>query len=252
MNTPSIPGFTVGLRAGALRVVLLLFVSAIALMGCDDKRRHQTSEEVAFKVIEPAAGADASPEAIATEALAAMRDLQRVRAEGLGKGDNRAKYEEAMGRIFGLADQDRIYDMMKPDPTTNSGSPFSPTDLSKDAAVRKIAESWTSKTAYYIDGVELATIQVLTPSAKGEERRVVTVVAVNADEVKKLAAIRSQSGMGAADVAFENLTPEQQGKIRTAAIAEGFNVPIEARIRMVVAKTKSGWRVQKVDLVSAG
>ena len=69
------------MRAGALRVVLLVLVSAIALTGCDDKRRHQTSEEVAFKVIEPAAGADASPEAIATEALAAMRDLQRVRAE---------------------------------------------------------------------------------------------------------------------------------------------------------------------------
>lgn len=228
-------------------MVAIVGLAAVSLTGCDDKRRHQASEEVAFKIIEPAAGAEATPETIAREALAAMQELQRVRAEGLGKGDNRAKYEDAMGRLFGVADRDRIYDRVKPDPTTGGGSPFAPTDITQNAAVRRVAESWTSETAYYIDGLNLDSIAARKASAS-DDRMLVSVDAVNADERKALAEIRSQSGMGAADVPFASLTPEQQQKIRDAALKQGFNVPIEAQIQLLVAKTKSGWRVQKVDV----
>ncbi|MCB9858003.1 MAG: hypothetical protein H6818_20145 [Phycisphaerales bacterium] len=236
-----------GSRATTLRTFAIVSLAALMLAGCDDKRRHQASEEVAFKIIEPAAGADASPEAIAKEALAAMQELQRVRAEGMGKDDNRAKYEEAMGRLFGVADRDRIYALVKPDPAGGGGSPFAPTDITENAAVRRVAESWTSETAYYINGLDLDSV-VAKKASGSDDRMLVSVNVVNANDRSALAEIRSQSGMGPADAPFASLTAEQQQKIRDAALKRGFNVPIEAQIRLVVAKTKSGWRVQKVDV----
>lgn len=200
---------------------------------------------MAFKVIDPPAADNDQPEAIAKVAIEAMHELQTVRSEGLGIGENRAKYEEAMGRLFGVADQDEIYEAMKPGANGSGGSPFAPIDITKNAAIRKVAESWTSKTAYYIDGLKMDT---LTAKPIGQDRMMVTVVAVNAEEREMLAKIRSQSGMGPADSPFKDLTKDQQEKIRTETLKHGFNVPIEAEIRLQLARTDKGWRVQKVDV----
>ena len=227
-----------------LRIACGIAVVGMLLSGCDDKRRHQTSEDVAFQVIPPSGGAEASPAEIARAALVAMHDLQTVRSQGLGIGDNRAKYEEAMGRLFGVADQDRIFTSMKPS-GQGGASPFSPTDITKDAAVRKVAESWTSKTAYYIDGMDLDSLRTLNAS---DDRKMVVVPAVNAEEKEALAKIRADSGMGDSATPFRQLSTENQQKIRDAALAQGFNVPIEAEIKISLGKTKQGWRVQGVDV----
>ncbi len=216
-------------------------------VGCDDKRRHKASEDVAFAVVEPPAEANEDPQQIAKRAIQAMRDLQAVRAEGLGKAGNRAKYEEAMGRLFGVADQDQIYSMMKPNRKTGGGSIQSPVDLTKNAAVRRIAETWTSKTAHYIDGVLPESIQT---AKAGEQRVVVVVEAVNAAEQAMLTEIRSGDGLGDPATPFKQLSTELQAKIRTAALQRGFNVPVEAVIRLYLAQGANGWRVQTVDVIA--
>ena len=153
--------------------------------------------------------------------------------------------ELAGHRLFGVADQDRIYASMKPDPKTGGGSRLAPTDITKDAAVRTVAESWTSVAAHYIDGMDTSTMRVLKA---GQDRMMVTVEAVNAKEQTALAKIRADAGMGAAETPFKDLTAEQQQKIRTAALAEGFNVPIAAEIKIAMGHTAVGWRVQSVDV----
>lgn len=229
----------------------------VAATGCEDKRRHQVSEEVEFKIVPPSSGKDATPEQIAREALEAMRDFQHVRREGLGKGDNRRKYENAMGRLLGIAARDQIYQDVKPRrvQTTLSdgrvvdatdGSPFMPWDVTEDAAVRKIVETWTSKLAHYIDGLDFDTMKL---AKSGEKESTVTVFAENARERELLQTIEKEVAS-----LKENGAPIERGskpywdEVRRRTLEKGFNVPIGVQIKLTLLRLGDGWRVHLVDI----
>lgn len=245
MNTTLHQRFVHTIRPSGVRNLCVVALACALVAGCKDERRHQSSEHVAIKTIAPPAADNTSALAIGKLALTAMQELQTVRSEGLGIDDNQARYEAAMGRLYGVADQEYIYKAMKPNPNGRGGSPFAPTDITESAAVRKVVESWTSKTAYYLDGLKMDTLKV---KSAYDKRAVVTVEATNAGEREMLKEIRSQSGMGSPDTPFKDLTKEQQEKIRTAALKQGFNVPIGAEIQLVLAQLDEGWRVQRVEV----
>lgn len=237
-------------------MLLTTFAAFLLLAGCEDKRRHQVSEELEFKVIPPSSGKDATPEQIGREALEAMHDLQHVRREGLGKVENKDKYESAMGRLFGVAARDRIYESVKPTrreiklengqkASVVDGSPFVPWDVTESAAVRKIVESWTSKIAHYVDGIDWDS---LLAKKSGDKTATVTLLAENAMERSQLDAIEKE----VASLKTEAGTPMERGSkefwdaVRVRTLAQGFNVPIATQITITLAKQGDGWRVTAV------
>ena len=243
-------------RAWSLGLLVATVISIVLSTACEDKRRHKVSETLEFEPIPPASGKDATPMQIARETLEAMRDLQHVRRAGLGGEENRQNYENAMGRLFGLAARDHIYAEVKPKRVqslnregqtrvTVEGSPFMPWDVTESAAVRKIVESWTSKTAHYIDGIDW---DAMKQAASGEKSATVTVLAENARERERLESIENDVVKAAGGEPIERGSKAYWDQVRTRAIAEGFNVPIVAQITISLERQGDGWRVHAVDI----
>lgn len=253
------------------RVLAFALCCAIGLAGCEDKRRHQASEQVEFPIVRPPVGSDAPADAVALAMLDAMRTLQRIRAVGFGHPDNKAKYDHAMGVIASLMDQDRVYMSIKAEPP-----PSVPRDIKRDAAVRLVAESWVSAIAHYSEGME-SSARNMTIRKKGEillepnrialadgkiersnervlatDEATLSVDAVNPHERELLEKIE------ASDEMVKSVGPDGKplakgaeayiAKLRSLTIPQGFNVPIGAEIVIRLCHTPEGWRVFRLHL----
>ncbi|MBX3394066.1 MAG: hypothetical protein KF841_01735 [Phycisphaerae bacterium] len=253
------------------RIPALILCCAVGVAGCEDKRRHQASENVEFPVVEPPVGSDAPADAVALAMLDAMRTLQRIRAVGFGHSDNKAKYDHAMGVIASLMDKDRVYMSVRAEPP-----PSVPRDIKRDAAVRLVAESWVSAIAHYLEGMESSTRE-LTIRKKGEilfeqnramsadgkiersnervlamDEATLYVDAVDPHEREMLAEIESSDEMtkavGSDGKPLAKGTEAYLAKLRLLTIPRGFNVPIGAVIVIRLSQTPDGWRVFHLHL----
>ncbi len=231
----------------AMKILLLIAVATTGLMtqtGCQDKRRHKASEQVEFGKVDLALEDEASPEVVARAFLETAQDMQRVRIEGLGKEGNAQRYDDNMARLMALSAGKTIYKKVKPG--NNSGSPFVPVDITEDAAVRHIVSLWVSKIAHYTDGMDLATLKKGNETKQSEQTY--SVIATNAHEQEKLAAITDAFEKGRKDDTPAKGSKEYWDAIRAQALQQGFNVPIEARITVVMEKVGATWRVSDVNL----
>jgi hypothetical protein len=247
------------------RLSTLFLVLLTIMAGCEDKRRHQASEEVAFPVVSPPVGKEATPEDTALALLDAMKTLQNIRAVGFGVTGNNEKYDQAMGLIASLMDKEGIYANVKGD-----RSPTVPRDISRDAAVRLVAEAWVSTAAHYLNGIDAttksATIQK-KGAAAGKARRDITLVrdtdeatvhvdAENPSERKALAEIEDSKELTSASGADgKPLAKDSEAyiqKVRTLAIERGFNVPIRAQFSIILKQMPEGWRAIQFRLQSPG
>lgn len=211
-------------------------LSTLCLMslavGCEDKRRHQPTQQVTFSSSQPGLAAGAAPLDVARSALDAMIQLQRARRDGLGAPDRLKSYESAIGRLHALVARDQIHKSIVE-------SKAYPADIEEAAAVTLIVESWTAMLAHYVDGIDLNLARV--KSTQSGNAATVYVAGVNPDDAKKLAAIRSRlpSGTGV----------ESDKRLRDEALKQGLNLPIETGIEVRLTRGKGDWLVSNVKLV---
>jgi len=217
---------------------------------CEDKRRHQASEHVEFPLVQAPVGKDATADATALALLDALRSLQRIRAVGFGVEGNKEKYDQAMGLIASLMEKDTVFQKARSDRTV-------PRDLSRDAAVRLVAESWASIVAHYVEGIDAGTVTsrifrkgaTLSSGAKseadlaassGDESRV-HVAGENPGEREALAKIESRLSTSA--------TPRpNEAALRAECLKQGFNYPIGARFAIRLTRTPEGWRATRLHI----
>ena len=137
-----------------LLVSTLLLAMAIGFVsGCKDARRHKASEEITLISKKPPLNDRATPKDVALTLLAAMKNLQLVRHAGLGQLESNQRYDDTLGIIMSLLAQDRIYKQV-----SSQSSPTNPKDITKGAALKLVAESWTSIIAHYVDGILYTSI----------------------------------------------------------------------------------------------
>lgn len=247
-----------------LWIVISCLVAAI-LTGCEDKRRHQASEDVEFPVVTPPVDKDASAEDTALALLDAMKTLQSIRAVGFGESGNKEKYDQAMGLIASLMDKDEVYINVKAD-----RSPTVPRDISRDAAARLVAEAWVSTCAHYLDSIDPGTksttlfrkgeaasrtIRKLNPdgslrreplATRETDEATVHVDAENPAERTMLSSIEGepelQNAQGPDGKPLVKGSAAYESKLRELALKVGFNVPIRAQIAVNLKQTPEGWR----------
>jgi hypothetical protein len=225
-------------------VVVGFAVAAFACAGCEDKRRHQPSAAPAFATTKPAAAETATPVEVVRAFLEAVRDAQHARAGGLGTSDARREYDRAMGTIAGLAARDIIYRTMK-----ETRSAALPVDLTPDAALTMISESWVSMAAYYVDGFDL---DGLSASSAGDQPDALATVVVRAarpedrtrlEGLEKSAALSEARGDDGKPLT-KNSEPYLK-KVRAVTL-EGnrpFNVPIGVPFTIDLRRVGGAWRV---------
>jgi len=225
-------------------ILACLGVALTMTAGCKDQRRHKSSEVVEFATVEPPVPADASPKLVAMTLLDALEQFQTVRETGLGRQGNRQDYDTALGTIMSLAAQEQIYERVR-----KRGSFTVPKDVPKQAALRLIAESWTSMLAHYADGILFETLKV--DSGTQDSRDTVRVEVENPHERKRLAEIEAlpdiADAQGKDGKPLSHTSPEYFDLLRSKTLAEGFNVPIRRRVTLSMVRDEKGaWRV--VDL----
>ena len=224
-----------------LAAVLCLLLSA----GCQDKRRHQSSEEVEFAGVGAPVADEASPETVVLALLDAMVEVQQVRRIGLGRSENKDRYDEFMGTTWSLVDQDRILDGVR-----KGGLPMVPKDITKNAAVRIVVESWISTVAHYFDGLLLETMA--TEISRKGDHATVRLEIENPDERQRLDEIEADpqmTGMTGKDGNTLSKTgPEYLDRLRLRTLAEGFNVPIRKRLAIRLSRVGGAWRAYRLEL----
>jgi len=230
-----------------MKFLVLVAVAMAGLMtqaGCQDKRRHKASEQVEFGKVDLALEDEAKPEVVARAFLETVQDMQRVRIEGLGKDDNAKRYDDNMARLMALSASKTIYKKVKP--RKNAGSPFVPVDITEDAAVRHIVSLWVSKIAHYADGMDMGTLKKGNETKKAEQTY--SVIATNAQEKEKLATITAAFEKKRTDDTPAKGSKAYWAALRKQTLPQGFNVPIEARITVVLQKVGPSWRVSDLLL----
>ena len=229
--------------------------------GCEDKRRHKASEQVAFPAVDPSVPKDATPDEAAFAFLDAVRTLQSIRAVGFGVAGNKEKYDEAMGRIAALIAQDAVHNAILAERPAGI-----PRDIMRDAAVRLVVESWVSTIAHYLDGVDRASVNVTTLPAKtgvaGEAAQttaeaIVRITAENPREREWLAIIEALPEIAQARTTEGDPLPRDgeayASMVRAKTIAHdpSFNYPIGARIAINLIHRTEGWRVTRMSIEGA-
>lgn len=204
----------------------------ILIVGCEDKRRHQPTQQVNFSATQPGLPAGAAPLDVAREALKAMIQMQQARRDGLGAVDRLHAYEQAIGRLHALVARDQIHKEIVE-------SKAYPADIEETTAVTLMIESWTSMLAHYVDGIDPNTARV--KSTQSGNVATVYVQGVNPADAEKLRAIRarlpSETGV------------ENDKRLRSEALKQGLNLPIETGIELRLTRGKGDWRVSDVKLV---
>jgi len=230
-------------------VVVVFAVAAFACVGCEDKRRHQPSAAPAFATTKPAVPETATPVEVVRAFLGAVRDAQYARARGLGTSDARREYDRAMGAIEGLAARDIIYRTMK-----ETRSATLPVDLTPDAALTMISESWVSMAAYYVDGFDF---DGMSASSAGDQLDALATVVVRAarpedrtrlEGLEKSAALSEARGDDGKPLA-KNSEPYLK-KVRAVTL-EGnppFNVPIGVPFTIDLRRAGGAWRVSWMSI----
>jgi len=227
-----------------LVLVAIVTASLMTQAGCQDKRRHKASEQVEFGKVDLALEDEAKPDVVARAFLETAQDMQRVRIEGLGKEGNAQRYDDNMARLMALSASKTIYNKVKP--RKNAGSPFVPVDITEDAAVRHIVSLWVSKIAYYADGMDMDTLSKGNETKQAEQTY--SVIATNAQEAERLAAITAAFEKKRTDDTPAKGSKEYWAALRKQTLPQGFNVPIEARITVLLARVGATWRVTEVLL----
>ncbi len=229
--------------------------------GCEDKRRHKASEQVAFPTVDPSVSKDATPDEAAFAFLDAMRTLQSIRAVGFGVAGNKEKYDEAMGRIAALIAKDAVHNAVIAEKPAGI-----PRNIERDAAVRLVVESWVSTLAHYLDGVDRASVNVTTLPAKAAlatdaaqntEEATVRITAENPREREWLNRIEALPEIAQARTTEGDPLPKDgeayAALVRAKAIAHdpSFNFPIGARIAISLIRRPEGWRVTRMTIEGA-
>lgn len=213
---------------------------SMLLPACEDKRRHRASEEIEFAAAELKLPDNATPDAVVDSLMRTLHEFQTVRREGMGRPGNREKYDRSMAALSVLAARDAIHFQL-----LNHRSPLIPKDVTAETAVRVVVESWASATAHYIDGAKLESLQ-----PRGEQPgpdAVVLVDAENPSERERLNKLLAGAEFAAVRDQPES-SPEFLEKVRPAALAQGLNVPITARLKFILRKAEGRWRVFKLDI----
>ncbi len=222
MNMPISP------RRHALLAVLLALL-LVSSPSCDDARRHQASEELASVEVKAPLPDDAAPAEVAKELLRTFRSLQHVRRSGLGTADGKAAYDRSMATIASLTARDMVLARLRKTPST-----MIPKDITSARAVQIVSESWTSMLAHYVDGLLIE--ETLATRLLPDGRVAVTLEAENPEERRKLDELRASGDA------------KDDEHLRSAALAEGFNVPIRVRIVMRLTKIDNAWRLSDVAI----
>ncbi len=210
-----------------------LFVTLLAAMmasstSCDDARRHRASEDIAAADVKAPLPNDAAPADVAKELLDTFRALQHVRRTGLGTAEGKATYDQSMATIASLMARDMVYERLRA-----NRSRMLPTDITPTRAVRLVTESWASMLAHYVDGFLIDDTLAARLSPDGSQVRI-TLEAEHPEERRKLDALRASG----------NAKDDEQ--LQAAALEQGFNVPIRARITLQLTQVDGAWRLSDV------
>ncbi len=239
MNTP-IPA-----RCYAFFVVLLATLLASS-PSCDDARRHKASEDLAAAEVTAPLPEGAAPAEVAKELLRTFRSLQHVRRSGLGTAEGKAAYDRSMATIASLMARDEIFKRMQTKP-----SAMIPKDITAARAVQIVSESWTSMLAHYVDG--LLTEETLTAQQTPDGRfAVVTLEAENPEERRMgeqlFTSPEIEGAKGANGKSLDPNSPEYIERVRSAAVAKGFSIPIRVKTEMRLTKIENAWRLSDLTI----
>ena len=222
-----------------------LGVALATTLGCKDQRRHKPSEVVEYANVEPSVPSDASPELVAMALLDALQQFQAIRESGLGRQENRQDYDTAMGTINSLAAQEQIHERV-----SKQGSFSVPKDVTKQAALRLVTESWTSIIAHYADGLLFETLKV--DPGNQDSRATVRVEVENPHERKRVMEIEAlpkiADARGKDGKPLSHTSQEYLDLLRSRTLAEGFNVPIRRRVTISMVREEGAWRAFQLVL----
>jgi hypothetical protein len=222
-----------------------LLVTGLLAAGCEDRRRHQASEAVALSPADSPVPPEAPPIEVARATLTALADAQRARAAGLGGEEKKRAYERALSQACALAARKEIHEQVASSRALNI-----PRDITEDAAVNIIVESWISSIAHYCDGIVVDTLRIIPDAPQTDATA--QVEAHNPRERERLATIEAETlesgpkGL-AGDSAGAN-PAGRAGSIRDKAVAQGFNYPEGAGIEIRMRKLEGGWKVTRVTV----
>lgn len=228
------------------RCIGLLFLGVlVSAAGCRDERRHKASEEVAFGEVPPPVPREAPPEEVVKAFVGALTELQHVRASGLGSAEGRERYDRAVATIRSLSARAMIHDRVR-----KYRSQLVPRDVSENAALRIVIDSWVSMAAHYVDGWLLDT---LTPSGPGAaDRVIVRLQAENPRDRRLLSEIEALPEVAAAKAKRDQAGSDGEylALARAKALKRGFNVPIRAVFTFQLRKVDGAWRVSWMGIGS--
>lgn len=208
---------------------VLLAALVLSSPSCDDARRHRASEDIATAEVKAPLPDDAAPAEVAKELLRTFRALQHVRRSGLGTSEGKVAYDRSMATIASLTDRDGVFKRMQAGP-----SAMIPKDIAAARAVQIVAESWTSMVAHYVDGLLIDETLAVRQAPDGVHA-IVTLEAENPEERRELGELRASR-------------KTDDASLRSAAVAEGFNVPIRVKIIMQLTKVDDAWRLGDLAL----
>lgn len=237
----------VRLRWGVFWLVTLV----VAWPGCDDKRRHRTSEGMEFAAVQAGVPRDAEPAEVVRAFLAALREAQHVRERGLRTAEDKERYGRAMGRVSSLAARRATHKNM-----LQKGTGTVPVGITEDAALTIISESWVSTVAYYVDGILFETLKVLpeNPDPAVTSGALAFVDAEPPQDQARLSEIKASDEVAnAKDPDGRPLVEgsEAYAKLvrrKTLALDRGFNTPIRARLEIRLRYEEGAWRVSGLGL----
>ena len=181
-------------------VFFALLCCACLAASCTDKRRHSAAEGVNVAPTTRSVPADAPPENVALALVQALGDAQTARANGMGRPEARAAYDEALSRVWSLVDSPTIHQYV-----SQSGSSSLPKNVSEQAAVTAVVESWMSILAHYAQGVIAGSLTKRFVDPKGAA--IIYLEAANPADAKVLDEIAAARTPGPSTQAVANLAP---------------------------------------------
>ncbi len=191
---------------------------------------------------------EATPRQAVESILAALTDAQTARATGLGTPEKKKAYDAALARIFALAAKSDIHQQMLGKSSTV------PKNVTPDAAMTVIAESWISQIAHYTGGFKLDSLRIFPETPQTDAT--VTIEAVAPIDREALTSI--ESALTATPPKKPDGSPMPPGSteytaaIRQTAISAGINVPVTAAIDIKLRKVDGAWRVSRITLSQGG
>ncbi len=233
------------MRTRYLAVSATLLICCLLTTACDDKRRHMPSDAVSLVQAPTTLPSDATPRQVVESILAALTDAQTARATGLGTPEKKKAYDAALARIFALAAKSDIHQQMLGKSSTV------PKNVTPDAAMTVIAESWISQIAHYTGGFKLDSLRIFPETPQTDAT--VTIEAVAPKDREALSRIEFANTPKKPDGSpIQPGSTEYTTAIRQAAIIAGINVPVTAAIDIKLRKVDGAWRVIRITLSQGG